>query len=427
MKKSIEVRNLSSGYKDELVIKDISLLAKPKEIVGILGPNGSGKTTLLRTLSKILKPKEGVVIIDGKEINKLSQKEIAKKVGVVPQDSAITFSFKAYEIVLMGRNPHLKPFQSETTRDFKVVEEAMRATNTWHLAERAINELSGGEKQRVIIARALAQEPKYLLLDEPTAHLDINQQLEIMDLVKRLSKEKGIGVIAVFHDVNLAARYCENLILMKNGKVYSFGKTGDVLTGENIKEVFGVNAEVRRHSITGFIYVVPVEVSREKNNEKKVRVHVVSGVGTGARLMKLLKDDGYLVTAGVLGIFDDDYEACETLKINVIVESPLSPISKESFKKNLKLIEKSDFVVLTNIPFGTMNLLNLEAVKYAVSVGKKVLVIEESPIKERDFTKGIAAKIYNEIVEKAKVVKSIEECFEEINRYKEAIKLSKNE
>ncbi|GBC75324.1 putative siderophore transport system ATP-binding protein YusV [archaeon HR06] len=396
--KDLEAKDLTSGYKDEDIIKDISLKVKPREILGILGPNGSGKTTLLRSLSRVLKPKKGLVLLDGKDIYSLNQREVAKSLGFLSQIQSITFGFKAFEIVLMGRNPYLKGFQWESDRDFKVVKEAMLATNTWHLAERNINELSGGEIQRVFLARALAQEPDILLLDEPTAHLDLSHQLEIMDLVKSLCKEKGLAVISVFHDFNLAARYCDNIILMKEGKIHSYGKVDKVLNEKNIREVFKVDALVKTHPITNTLYIVPIKVKRENFLKiSKKRIHVICGGSSGAKMIRELLDFGFDLSVGVLNLLDSDYDLVKDYNIDVVVEAPFSPITEVSYRNNLNFISKADMVIMTSFPFGKGNLPNLDAALEALKMGKEVLVIDDPPIEDRDFTQGEAKRKYKEL------------------------------
>ena len=200
----LKIADLSFSYQSSKILDEVTFEVKSGEFLGVMGPNGSGKTTLLRSISKVLSPR-GTVLIDDRDTEELSKKEIAKKIGFVPQTSNIDFEFMVSELVLMGRTPHMGRFKSESTPDFEIVEKAIKLTNIQHLSERTFDELSGGEKQRVIIARALSQEPKILLLDEPTVHLDIRCQLEILNLVKNLCEQERIIVISVFHDLNLAS------------------------------------------------------------------------------------------------------------------------------------------------------------------------------------------------------------------------------
>ena len=207
----LKIKNISFSYESVKALENVDFEAKDGEVLGIIGPNGSGKTTLLRCINRVLKPKVGAVLIDEKDISRLERREIARKIGVVPQHSTI-FPFTVFDVVLMGRFPYMKKFGGENLNGFEAVKNAMKLTGTLHLAERLIDELSGGEMQRVMIARALAQEPDVLLLDEPTLHLDINYQLEVLELVRKITEEKKLITLLVSHDLNLAARYCDCLL-----------------------------------------------------------------------------------------------------------------------------------------------------------------------------------------------------------------------
>ncbi|MCW4044691.1 MAG: ABC transporter ATP-binding protein [Candidatus Bathyarchaeota archaeon] len=388
----LNVDGVECRYGSVKVLEDVSLSVKEGDFVGILGPNGSGKTTLLKSISRTLKPLRGTILLNQADIYSLRSVEVAKQLAVVPQDSNIGFSFAALDVVLMGRNPHMTRFQMESSRDLAIAKKAMILTNTWQFAERPINELSGGERQRVIIARALAQEPKLLLLDEPLTHLDIINQLEIMDLVKALCTKEKLIVLAVFHDLNLAARYCGSAIMLKKGKIFAAGSIADVLTSENIKGVFGVDAIVQRHLVTNSVFVIPLSPQKPLPS-KKCAVHLICGAGTGTALMKVLLDEGYSVTAGVLNVLDTDFETAQFLKIPVVTEAPFSPITEKAHNSNLEMIRKASMVVLTSVPFGYGNFQNLEAAEEAVSRQVPTFVIEEVPVERRDFTQGKASKL----------------------------------
>jgi len=373
------------------ILKDINFEVKSGQFLGILGPNGSGKTTLLKSISKVLKPKKGAILIDDKDIYKMKNLDLARQMAVVPQTSPVSFDFTSLEVVLMGRNPHMTRFKMEGKSDLDIAKNAMKLTRTWEFADRPITELSGGERQRVIIARALTQEPKILLLDEPTTHLDISNQLEILDLIKQLSEEKNMLVVAVFHDFNLAARYCESIILMKKGKIVAVGDADETLTAENVKEVFSVDTLVKKHPITGQLHVIPITRPLIQK-QKSLTVHLISGNGTGSPVMKTLLDEGYRVTAGVLNLLDTDQETAQLLSIPTTNEAPFSPITKEAYEANLKMISKADVLVVTPTQFGEGNMRNLEAVDEAMKKGIPVVLFENCPISERDFTGGKAAK-----------------------------------
>ena len=260
----LTINGVDCYYGSTKVLESVSFKVQNGDFVGVIGPNGSGKTTLLRCICGVLKPKTGVVLIDNYDIGSLTRREIAQHIAVVPQESYVGFNFKVLDVVLMGRNPHIKTFGSESKKDLEVVYRAMKLTGILHLADRFITDISGGEKRRVIIARALAQEPNVLLLDEPTIHLDINHQIEIMDLLKKLCSKKELAIIAVFHDFNLASKYCDKILMLSNGRIISLGSPEEVITENNIQKVFNVKVFIERHPSTGFLYVVPLHVTKSE-------------------------------------------------------------------------------------------------------------------------------------------------------------------
>jgi len=260
----LNINGITFFYDSVKALDDITFEVNEGEVLGVIGPNGSGKTTLLRCINMVLKPKVGTVFIDGENILELDRKDIAKKIAVVPQNSTIRFPFTLFDIVLMGRTPHLGRLDRETPEDIEIAKKAMKITKTLHLADRLIDEVSGGERQRVIIARALTQEPKILLLDEPTLHLDINHQLEILELIKKLARKNKLIVILTSHDLNLASRYCDRLVLLNTGRIYSIGKPQNVLTRDNIKEVYNIEVEINYNKRTKSLNIIPVAVINTK-------------------------------------------------------------------------------------------------------------------------------------------------------------------
>jgi iron complex transport system ATP-binding protein len=269
----LEVKNLTLAYGRTAVIRDMSFSVMEGEMMGLIGPNGSGKSTLIKALSHVLAPRSGTIILDGEDISRLHRSNMARMLGVVPQTPILPSSFSAFEIVLMGRNPHLGLLRYESEKDINITYRAMERTNTLEFAERRIGELSGGEIQRIVIARVLAQEPETILLDEPTANLDINHQLEILDLIKSLCTGNRLTVIITLHDLNLAAQYCDRLALIKNGDLRAVGTPQEVITTENIREVYGTDDCVYTHPVNGLPTVLLKAGSSRNgvigNNEKQ--------------------------------------------------------------------------------------------------------------------------------------------------------------
>ena len=263
---SLRARGLEFYYAARKVLDNISFTAEVGELIGLVGPNGSGKTTLLKILDGLLKPRVGSVYLDGRKLQDLRLDEIARTIAMVPQDSAANSEFTVFEIVMMGRTPHLKRFSLEGAEDEKKVKKWMELTETIHLAERKLTEISGGERQRVIIARALAQEPKVLLLDEPTANLDICYQLQIMNLIKNLTRRLNLIAICAIHDLNLAARYCDKLILLSEGKIVAIGKPIEVITAENLRKVFKIDVKIAYDPETDSINIIPIKPLKDETS-----------------------------------------------------------------------------------------------------------------------------------------------------------------
>jgi iron complex transport system ATP-binding protein len=251
--------DISFAYRGgSLVLDCVSIDVGRRGIVGLLGPNGSGKTTLLRILAGLLHPQAGDVLLDGAPLRTFGRRELARRVGMVPQETHATFDFTALDIVLMGRYPHLGVFQLEGVDDLRIARDALDATGTIHLQDRPFATLSGGEKQRVVIAGAIAQAADLLLLDEPTASLDLSYQLEIAALLRRLNAERGTTVVVCTHDLNLAAGLCDKVVLLRQGRVLAQGPTEQTIDASTIRSTYGVDADVSFHGRAGHLTVVPI-------------------------------------------------------------------------------------------------------------------------------------------------------------------------
>jgi iron complex transport system ATP-binding protein len=250
----LRLKDVWFSWKDHSIIKGINLSVRRGEFLGIIGPNGAGKTTLLRLIAGLIKPSQGSIHLDGRPLGRMTRREVAREIAMVPQKPATEFAFSVQDVVNMGRYPHRGRFEMQSKQDLAIVQDAMRLTETSQLADRPITEISGGEQQRVILARALAQDPKILLLDEPTSNLDPLYQLQVLKVV-RGRVEKGIAVVSPMHDLELASRFCDRLILLKGGTILAEGSPEQVLVPEHLRTGFRVKAKVFPDRDTGGLKV----------------------------------------------------------------------------------------------------------------------------------------------------------------------------
>ncbi len=395
----IKVHDVWFSYEEASVFEGLSIEIEKGEFLGVVGPNGSGKSTLLKLVSGSLKPQRGSVLLEGHEVSFLSRKEVAQRIAVVPQEYHLEFDFTVEEVVEMGR--YVRGGKGE-----HILEEL----NLMPLARRSFLTLSGGEKQRVVLAQALAQEPSILLLDEPASHLDISYQLELFDLLSRLNRD-GLTLICVLHDLNLALSYCKRLILLSEGSIFAAGRAEEVLTPENLGHVYGVSAELHSHFGKPFLtFFSPFE----KVNEG-LQIHIICGGGSGSLLIHELYHRGCRVSLGAVNTLDSDEVIGRKLSLPMAVEAPFSPISDETHKRNLELIDRAKIVILAPLPVGPGNFKNLLALEKAVYLGKEVWVVNPD-FKGRDFT-GRVGEIISRIKEKARFFSSEEEVLKELENW----------
>lgn len=247
----IEVNSISFRYHEEWVLQGISFRVERGEFVGVIGPNGSGKTTLLKILYRLLVPQKGEILFELISMKKMDRKDIAKRIAVVAQETQLLFPFSVLETVLMGRSPYLGHLMFESEKDLEIARKAMEWTRILPFSERPMDELSGGERKRVFIARALAQEPEVILLDEPTANLDIHHQTDFLDLILALNRERGLTIVMASHDINTASEFCDRLILLQGGRIYQMGTPKEVVTKENIESVYGCEVWIDQNPVSG--------------------------------------------------------------------------------------------------------------------------------------------------------------------------------
>ncbi len=411
----ISVRNLNFFYDHNQVLHDLNFDIFRGDFISILGPNGAGKSTLVNLISRVLEDYRGRIEIDGKDIRKLHSRDIAKIVAVVPQNTNPGFDFTVFEMIMMGRHSYISRFGMENEGDYNAVNSAMEKTETLSFANRKYSELSGGEKQRVIIAQALAQDSDILLLDEPTSHLDINFQIEFINLFLSLNREEGKTVVGIFHDINLALQNSQKMMLIKDGRIFDIGIPENIISRESIKRVFGSDVFVGKNPVTQKLFVSPIfipAVCRNTPNvksNKNIKIHVIGGGGAASPVINLLNSRGYEVSCGVINTLDTDVDTAQMLEIPYVTEAPFSPISMVSQSKNLNFIKSSDVVILPGVEFGYGNFPNLLSVKEALMLNKKVIVVDEKSIRERDHTDGKAGKLYRKILESGAVaVESID-------------------
>jgi iron complex transport system ATP-binding protein len=374
----LQARQLGFGYGRRPVFEDVSLSIGPGEMIGLLGPNGSGKTTLLRLLSGVLSPHHGQVLLKERDVRRWARAAVARHIAVVPQELHIPYAFTVEHLVGLGRVPFMRSFFGSYSRDDDViVYEAMDAAGVAGLAGRVFNELSGGERQRVMIAMALAQQPQLLLLDEPTAHLDIKYQIETLELVQRLNRTRRMAIVAAMHDLNLAARYFPRIILFQRGIVADAGPT-EVLEPTLLSQVYGIDVQVGILHGTEHISVLPPgeqEYVPAGDECAYPRVHVIAGCGSGTLLMRALADEHIPFVAGALHIGDSDYALARRLARAVIAEQPYAPLSAPTLERVQASLQQVDVLILCPAPIGPGNLALLREAAQAAQRGLSVILL----------------------------------------------------
>jgi iron complex transport system ATP-binding protein len=391
----IEIEDVTVELGEATVLDGVTASVDRGSFVGLVGQNGAGKTTLLRTVAAVVEPESGTVAVDGRDVHSLSSRAASRRVAVVPQDTSLSFDFDVREVVAMGQTPYASRLGGTDAASEDAVEEALRRTEADHLADRSVSEVSGGERQRVLLARALAQDTPVLLLDEPTASLDINHQINTLELVRELTRE-GKTVVAAIHDLNLAAHYCDELLLLGEGRPIAHGPPESVLTEGHLERGFGTRAAVTRHPITGSVYVMALP----EQTRRRGRVHVVGGGGTASRLLYLLSVAGFEVTVGVLNEGDADLATARSLGIDAVTVPPFASIGPEARSEAERLVAAADATVVADVEVGTGNVANLEVARAADTA----VVVEERPFADRNYAGDEAARIYEAVADSGTVV-----------------------
>ncbi|AGB01973.1 ABC transporter ATP-binding protein [Methanoregula formicica] len=389
----VNAENLAAGYNGKEIVSSVTCSFAKGTFIGIIGPNGSGKTTLLRAISRVI-PSSGILELDGRPVSGYTPAELGVALGFVPQDEDRPFAYTVMQVVLMSRYARVSRFASLSPNDYARCYRALDRTGITHLKDRSIRALSGGEWQRVLIARALAQDTPVILLDEPTSHLDLAHQVGILTLVRDLARS-GRTVVGVFHDLNLALQYCDRLLMIQGGHIVADGAPGDVLTPENVREVYGAEVVTTSHPATGRTILVPLDTRNNGDGSlEKQKVLVISGGGSGGDLLRVLCHNGYAVSAGILATTDSDYAVVKALEIPCIPVLPFSQIPAHALEKLKRLVVQADRIVLSVHPVGAGNYPVLEILQ-SMEPGRLVIHLPDGrEFSSYDFTRGKAAAAY---------------------------------
>ena len=386
----LEFRDASIGYGSRTIVQGASFVVAPGEFVGLVGPNGAGKSTLLRALTGGALVRTGDVQWGGVSLARMTERERARIVGVVPQTQLATFSFTARAYVEMGRHAHLGRLASPGAIDAAIVDDVMERTDTVRLADQPVDELSGGDLQRLTLAQALAQQPRILLLDEPTSHLDLNHALQVLELVRMLADD-GLTVLGVFHDLGLAARFADRISIVADGRVTVPAPPEDALDAKVISDVFGVRAVVRSDPVTGSITVTPIVRGADLAPATAgPRIGLVCGSGAGAGLMRRLALAGHPLFVGALNRGDVDHAVAEAVGAGMVELPAFGEVGDSAAREVRAAFEACACVVVCDTPFGTANLRNLEA----AVMSERPLVLIGAMDGERDFARGAAHELW---------------------------------
>jgi cobalamin transport system ATP-binding protein len=388
-----DVRALEVTLGDRVVVGPLDLPVAQGSFLGILGPNGSGKTTLLRALTAAAVPSAGTILLGQRPLQEYRPAELARMIGVVPQQFSLDFSFTVEEMVLMGRYA-----RDAGPADEEAVAAALGATGMTTLAGRFVTELSGGERQRALIAQTLAQETPILLLDEPLNNLDLNHQLEVMQLLSRLHGE-GKTIVVVLHDLNMAAQYCDELVLLDRGRCAARGTPGRILDPRSILEVFKVRVSVHREGPRPYLTPLWSKPPEDLPASGQPKVSVIAGGGAASHLLEQLVAQGFAPTVGIVSVFDTDYATAQRYELEVVSAPPFETFPAEIAQEFDSLVKETEVLIVAPVFFGQGNLAPLRTALGAALIGKKVIVVGTPPMTERDLSGGEATSLLGELLE----------------------------
>ena len=388
-KEILNIKDLSVRKQNREILKNISFKVREGEFIGIIGANGAGKSTLLRSLARQEKDLNGTIKIFDKEINLYKEKEFAKYVAYMQQDLQISFGYSVLDVVLMGRYPYLNWWQHEQKEDKEIATKYLKFANIEDLKDRRINQISGGERKRVLLAKILAQETKIIYLDEPISDLDLSYQEEVFNYLHSIC-ELGKTILVVVHDLEIAAKFCSRLILLNKGTIIADGIPEEVVTEEYLKQAFNLDSIVYLNKVTGDL---DIRTYLKKDLRINKKVHLIGSGDTLSGIVNILYELGCTLSAGV--VFKDtiDYLILNAFQIDCFAEDKYE-INIETSRQNVEKIKSADITILSNFKFTMQNISNLKDAFYA----QKLIIIEEDDIENRDFTNGEATKIYRDLV-----------------------------
>ncbi|MHC1758112.1 MAG: ABC transporter ATP-binding protein [Negativicutes bacterium] len=392
----LQAEGVSVQLGGRTILQDCSFAVKQGEFVGIIGPNGAGKSTLMRSLRGLLPLTTGQVNVFGFPIHAMADKQAARLVAYMQQDVNAGFGYTALEVVLAGRYPYLDWWRNETNVDRAIARRYMKFTGVEELSDKPVNQVSGGERQRILLAKVLAQETPLIFLDEPTASLDLVYQEEIFRHCQAVCTQ-GKSVLLIAHDIKLAAKFCSRLLLVADGKILADGAPEEVVTPGNLDQAYGLHSAVFLNQVTGNLDLHTF--ARCEHQPEIKRVHVIGGGGSIGGILRRLFERGYQVTAGVLQAGDTDADVATAFGIDYVRGKAFTEIDDAQAQSHRQLIAAADWVILGSIYYGRQNLDNLKAAFFA----RCLIMVEDLPIKNRDCVGGEATTLYRELQRKKQV------------------------
>lgn len=398
---AFRLSGVSVVYGPRVALQGIDLEVPRGQFLALTGPNGSGKSTLLRTALGLLSPASGTVELFGVPLERLSIRERAHRVAWVPQEEGLREDVPLSRYALYGRYAARGTFGRENDDDRRIVAAALREAGLEERGADGVLSLSGGERQRAILARALSQRAPLLLLDEPTTHLDVGHQLDLLERVRGLVRQQGLTAVAALHDLNLAARFADRIVVLARGRTVADGTASEVLSSELLARVWGVDADLRTDPLSGLPYLIPRRLVRDRpvrgSSPLLGPVHVVGGGGSASGILRRLADEGFELSAGALHLLDTDAETAEALGIPTAIEAPFASLGEAARARNSELLGRARAIVVAPFAVGPSNLANLEDL-YPFAGKVPVLMVSRPPIADRDFCRGRAIAAYEELL-----------------------------